>query len=424
MVTNEATGDSQRRHRAEGSAEESLVGNFLLGTETRFPADAVQRRIADFLSSVGIPEERIEQARQEGTLDVLALEAFLLPGEHRYTLKEAARIAGLPEEMGRRIWRSMGFPAPLSEDEALLTDEDTEMLAIAKRYIDRDVDPELLVQFVRTVGASLARIAEAEIAAVRTMGKGLVGKEIAERIAGAPSGPSLEEVIGEVLRKRLAEIGRLLDYGHRRHLVFAARREVNWQAGSRAGVESGVVGFADMVGFTALSQQLDPVELAATVEKFASVAYDLIAARGGRVVKMIGDEVMFVFEDPVSAARAALDLAEAHSEDENLSSVRVGLSSGDLLVLDGDYYGPVVNLASRIVNIALAGTVIVSEEVYKELKGYEEFVLRPMRLRRLKGIGLVRLWVLRRPGDQRPFTPQDLRQIGTQAVAEILGEGI
>jgi len=134
--------------------------------------------------------------------------------------------------------------------------------------------------------------------------------------------------------------------------------------------------------------------------------------------------VMFVFEDTVEAARASLELADVYSEDRELSAVRVGLSKGELVFLDGDYYGPVVNLASRIVNIALAGSVVVSESVYEDLKDNDEFELRAMRPRRLKGIGRVRLWVLRRPGTQRLLSPQDLRQLRSQAVSEILGEGI
>lgn len=421
MVTNDTTAGSPGW---DGSNEESLVGDFLLGRRRGMAAGSVEGRIAAFLIGLGVPDERIKQAVEEGTLDVLTLEAILLPGGRRYSLEAAADMVGVPQEMIKRIRRSLGFPEPRSEEESLLTDEDVEMLSVAKRYLDRDVDPELLVQFVRTLGSSLSRIAEAEIAAVGTTGGGMVGKEIAEKLAEEERGAPIEEVLVNLVRNGVAEIARLLDYGHRRHLVFAARREVAWQAGSRAGVEVGIVGFADMVGFTAMSRQLDPAELAARVEKFGSLAYDLVAAGGGRVVKMIGDEVMFVFEDSASAARVALDLAEACSADKELSPVRVGLAGGDLLVLDGDYYGPVVNLASRVVNIALAGTVIVSEDVFEDLRGSDEFELRPMRLRRLKGIGLVRLWVLGRPGDQRVFTAQDLRQIGSQAVAEILGEGI
>jgi hypothetical protein len=64
---------------------------------------------------------------------------------------------------------------------------------------------------------------------------------------------------------------------------------------------------------------------------------------------MIGDEVMFVTDTPTDAARIGLALAEAYADDELLSDVRVALAVGPVLVQDGDFYGPVVNLASRAV---------------------------------------------------------------------------
>ena len=79
---------------------------------------------------------------------------------------------------------------------------------------------------------------------------------------------------------------------------------------------------------------------------------------------MIGDEVMFVTESALDAARIGLALAEAYADDELLSDVRVALAVGPVLVQDGDFYGPVVNLASRIVNMAAPGTVLVTDEFH------------------------------------------------------------
>ena len=122
------------------------------------------------------------------------------------------------------------------------------------------------------------------------------------------------------------------------------------------------VGFADMVGFTMLSQHLGDEELAAVVSRFEELAHDTVVALGGRVVKMIGDEVMFVVPTATGAAQIGLSLAEAYAGDELLSDVRVALAIGPVLVQDGDFYGPVVNLASRLVGVANPGTVLVSDE--------------------------------------------------------------
>jgi adenylate cyclase len=159
-----------------------------------------------------------------------------------------------------------------------------------------------------------------------------------------------------------------------------------------------VIGFADLVGFTSMSQQISAHELAAVVDRFESIAYETIADLGGRVVKMIGDEVMFSVDDERTAAEIALTLASSYRDDTELSDVRVALASGPVLQREADYYGPVVNRASRIVSLAFPGTVVVSDELHAVLAPDERFAWRPLGARQLKDIGRVPLWVLRRGG--------------------------
>ena len=116
-----------------------------------------------------------------------------------------------------------------------------------------------------------------------------------------------------------------------------------------------VVGFLDLVGYTALSQELDADELAELVDRFEALTHDTVAELGGRVVKTIGDEVMFVAEDTAQAATIALRLTERTGTDEVLPLARAGLACGTVLARDGDYYGPVVNLAHRLVELARPG---------------------------------------------------------------------
>src|SRR5438094_2452844 len=113
---------------------------------------------------------------------------------------------------------------------------------------------------------------------------------------------------------------------------------------------------------------------------------------------MIGDEVMFVTDTPASGAMIAVTLDEVYGDDEAMPDVRVGLATGPVLAREGDYFGPTVNLASRIVNIAYAGSAVVSDEIHEALEGDERFGWKPLRPRRLKGIGWTPLWVLTRPG--------------------------
>ena len=161
--------------------------------------------------------------------------------------------------------------------------------------------------------------------------------------------------------------------------------------------------FADLVGFTALSQQIGTHELAAVVERFETIAYDTITEAGGRVVKMIGDEVMFAVGHERAAAEIALRLSETYRDDDELSDVRVGLASGPVLQREADLYGPVVNTASRIVGIAFPGTVVCAAPVREALAGDVDYSWKSIGSRNLKDIGRAQLYVLRRAADgERP----------------------
>jgi adenylate cyclase len=140
-------------------------------------------------------------------------------------------------------------------------------------------------------------------------------------------------------------------------------------------------------------------ELAEVVDQFEQLAYDVVIAGGGRVVKMIGDEVMFLVEDPVAAAEIALGLADASRDAAQLSDVRVGLAVGPVLEREGDAYGATVNLASRATSISYPGTVVVSPELRALLEDNPDYEFKGMRPRFLKNIGRVSLAVLRRAGD-------------------------
>jgi adenylate cyclase len=199
-------------------------------------------------------------------------------------------------------------------------------------------------------------------------------------------------------------MARLLEFVWRRHLQAATRREMLIRTrGTVKGISPVMaVGFVDMVGFTMLSQHLADSELAAVVARFEELARDTVTSLGGRVVKMIGDEAMFVVPTAPDAARIGLTLAEAYADDELLSDVRVALSVGPVLHQDGDYYGPVVNVASRLVGIANPGTVLMTDEFRQTIESETEgeFVAHALRPRNLKGIGWVQVWKLSRVGSE------------------------
>lgn len=332
--------------------------------------------LRDLLSVLGADDDDIDRWEKERALGLALIGHLALSGEPRYDQREVAELAGLPLDLTRRLWRSMGFP-DVAEGERVFTDEDVEALSVASNLLRHGVlDPDVAVQVSRVMAQSIARIADVQIGIIEDRGRSV-------------------EAVDELHAEALFNTPKLLEYQWRRQLQAAARRLVMRETVSPS-TGSVAIGFADLVGFTALSQQISTTELAEIVDRFVSLANDTVARLGGRLVKTIGDEAMFIVDDPAQGVEIALTLAERYADDESLSDVRVGVASGPVLPREGDYYGPVVNLASRIVGLALPGSVVVSEDVHDALVDDESLRWRSLRPRGLKGIGRVRLWRVRR----------------------------
>lgn len=353
-------------------------------------ADAIER-VRDALRAAGATDEAIDDAIARQVLDLLAVDLLTVPSGRRYTPVEASAETGLELAVMQRMWRALGFLEP-ADDEPVLTDLDIRAAQDFRQLLDLGVtDLDTALQLARVIGSSMSRVAEASL---------LRG---AEALGAADDDVAAADAFAAVAGQTLPAMARLLEFVWRRHMQAVARRAVLMRAGAKEG--SGpvlAVGFADMVGFTLLSQHLDAEELAAVVGRFEEISYDIVATHGGRVVKTIGDEVMFVVSDPVSSARIGLELADAYADDELLGDVRVGLAAGPVLVRDGDYFGPTVNLAARIVQIAEPGTVLVSDELHTMLEGAaaDELAGHPLRPRVLKDVGRVQLWSCRRRTDE------------------------
>jgi adenylate cyclase len=342
--------------------------------------------LRELVAALGVDENEIDKAAADGTLGLLAIDHLILADQNpRFTQQEVESITGLDRESAR-FWRALGFPDPGPNDR-LFSDFDVEMLKLVHQLVETGlIERDEALQMTRVIGSSMARIASAQIDAI-------------ENKVDEPT--FVDGTEPAVLRARflIPAMPQILEYTWKRHLQSAARRRMVREAGAAEGGYSQSVGFADLVGFTALSQQLSDHELAAIVDRFEATAYDIIGALGGRVIKMIGDEVMFAVDDVDKGLEIALSLAEAYHDDESLSDVRVGLACGPVLEREGDLFGPVVNLASRIVSIAYAGSVVVAAEVHDALADDERVRWKSLRTRQLKDIGRVQLWAVRRVGD-------------------------
>jgi adenylate cyclase len=311
---------------------------------------------------------------------VQRLEGFaqaVLPHSRNLSDAELAAESGISTELTRRLRRAMGLPDPPPGEKVYLS-ADVEALAHVRHLVETGkLDEADLLHMARTLGLAASRMAEA-----------VVGFW-SDRVV---SGEGLDMLDPE----RIDELEEIVGYLFRRHLLDSVARHA---ASAGLATQDGVgpviaVGFADLVGFTSLSEQLTDRETAELIERFEELAIDMVVGGGGRVVKMIGDEVMFSAELE-QVGEIALSLSEAFSSPD-LPSVRVGVAAGSVVSQGGDLFGPVVNLAQRATMAARAGSVLVAPSVAEALRDdprYDVYAIRP---HRLKGLGIVRLAVLRR----------------------------
>ncbi len=312
------------------------------------------------------------------------IEERILGGPRRYRRDELAARAGLSVEYARRLWRAVGF-ADVGDAPLAFTDGDLAAIHRLRSLIDSGVlDDELAVSVTRAIGHNTARLAEWQFDALveHLLDQGHPPEE-ANRLAAQQSADHLEEfeqLLLAIWRRQLASVaGR----------VLAA-------AESEAVTSRRSVGFADLVSYTRLSQKLEERELAALVERFQQRSADVIAAGGGRLVKSVGDEVLFVADAPRAAATIGLELVEATAEDPMLPDIRVGIATGPVVMRMGDVFGTTVNLASRLTALAAPGTVLVDRATADALDGVDGFALDVGRTRAVRGLGLVRPGVVRR----------------------------
>ena len=338
------------------------------------------------LEALGVAELDIAKAEEDGTLGLLVVDRMILADQDpKYVQAEVAALTNLGDEAAR-FWRALGFPDP-GPDDRIFSDFDVEMLKLVDQLVGLGlIDHDEALQMTRVIGSSMARIASAQIDAI-------------ESRIDEPT--YLDGTEPGVLRTRflVPAMPRILEYTWKRHLQVAARRRLVRDATAAEGDLAQAVGFADLVGFTALSQQLSDHELAMIVDRLEATAYDIVGGLGGRVIKMIGDEVMFAVDFVGAGVEIALSLAEAYHDDEALSDVRVGLAYGPVLEREGDLFGPTVNLASRIVSIAYAASVVASADIHDALQDVEGLRWKSLRTRQLKDIGRVQLWAVRRESD-------------------------
>jgi len=335
----------------------------------------------------GTSLEELREAVAAGRLTLLPVERALAGPATRYSPREIAEISGLDLELVQRFSAALGVPYP-GPDEKTGTEADLDAVRRAKALNDAGLPEDGMLQVARTVGMGMARIAEAnrELVVRTLMQPGDTERDLAQRFAAAAE-------------HMLPLFDPILVYAFQAQMLEQIRRDVigaaDLASGEIRGTANLVVGFADLVEFTRLGEEIAPEELGTVAGRFEEMAA-AVAEAPVRLVKMIGDAAMLVSAEVEPMLEAALDLIEmAEGEGEEFPVLRAGFAYGPTLAQSGDYYGRAVNLASRVTAVARPGSVLV-DEATKERAG-EAFSYSFAGERRLKGIdSRVKLYRARR----------------------------
>jgi adenylate cyclase len=332
------------------------------------------------------------------------IENILLGGSRQYTRAEVAERSGVPAERASALWRALGF-ATQTDDAAVFTDGDVRALRITNELIQGGiVDPSIATSTARMIGQHMSRLAESQVHMLRDV------------LAANPELGADERQLARLIEHLTPELEALQDFVWRRHL---AANSVRMLASPDEDLDERrqVVGFADMVGFTSLTRRSTEAELVAVVDRFDALAADVVAENHGRVVKMLGDEVLFVADSAVDGAEIALTLLARAEEEDGVPSLRAGLAYGRVLSRFGDVYGSVVNIASRLTSVARPGTVLIDLDMVEALKDKDTYTIRTRRPVSVRGYTRLRSAALRRAGEEAPTLAESAQQIA----AELLG---
>ncbi|GHJ61390.1 adenylate cyclase [Nocardioides sp. OK12] len=321
------------------------------------------------------------------------LESAILRATPSLTGTELAQTADISTEQAKRLWRALGFPEHADDVVAYLPSDAQAIHTLLGVMSAGVLDDDMAVNMTRALGQTMARLAEWEVTALVQRVEQLHHDGDAGRagLPGSRVGSALQLV--DELSEPFEE---LLIYAWRRHLAAAAARIEALAADDEDlhTVELSV-GFADIVGFTALSNTLTEERIGDLVELFEMRCADVVATQRGRVIKSIGDSVLFVNDDPLAAYDTAEGIINVVGRDPRMPDVRVGLATGSVVLRLGDVFGPPVNMAARLTNVARRNRII-TDEATARLLPEDQFETRRMAARPVRGFGIVEPVAVRR----------------------------
>jgi adenylate cyclase len=356
-----------------GPAEFAAAGLYEPGA----PGAEGRLALLRWLAEQGFTVEEMQAAHRGRGLTGLAGDRHLRSAG-RLTPAEVAERAGLRPDQVEAVLLAAGLPS--AGQERRFDDADVPTFDMFRQAMALFGEQPTL-RITRVLGTSMARIAEAAVSMFQV--------NVEANLVDADAGELALAQANLAATRSLDALGTALTGLLRLHVEQTIRR-------SRAarfeedpfGSRYLAVGFVDLVGYTPLAHELDRDELARLVEAFEDRANAVVTAHGGRLVKHIGDAAMFVAAGAPDACRIAAELLGWTADASRPLAPHGGIALGPLLARGGDYYGPQVNLAARLAELAVPGEVLlapaVAEALGPDVRG-APFVVEPAGRRMVRG---------------------------------------
>jgi adenylate cyclase len=377
-----------------GVTAEQLRRLVELGIITPAPQDAfrpsdIQRiRVVDALADAGFAPEQLSELLATGAYNLdWAGVVFPEPtAQVTTTLEQTAAATGVPEDLAARLFDAWELPRP-QPGQALRADDD-ELLQLAAPALEGfGHDETALLGAARQLGDRLRGLAESQVRLFHT--------QVEERLAaeGHPH-HSWTDDLNQVAASMMASLERTLILLYRRHFehyvmdVTVLRAEAALERAGlarRRPVRPPAIAFLDLSGYTKLTEERGDRAAAELAGRLIEIVHEFAHRRGGRVVKLLGDGVMFYFPDPAQGVCCGLELVDRIPE-VGLPRARVGLHTGPVVFQNGDYFGRTVNIAARITDHARPGKVLVSDQVVADADPLEAVHFEPVGPVSLKGL--------------------------------------
>ncbi len=312
-------------------------------------------------------------------------EDVILGGPRKYTAAQVSEMAELDREDARKLWKALGFPS-VPDDEVMFTETDVAALRRMRELVAYGfADDQLRLAVARMYGQIFWRLASYQ------------GQLLVEQLAKRPELLDSEDSFSDLVSNVTPLLEDLQAYAWRRQLAaYVARLASQGTDQITTGPAEMAIGFADLSRFTALTRRVSEAELTTLLDKFETISTEVVGQRNGRIVKTIGDEVLFQADQPGDAADIALELLASAAAEPDLPELRAGLAYGPVVSRMGDVYGSTVNIASRLTTLAKPGWVLVDRQLHDQLEGDARFSMRSRRPESVRGFHHLHSWKLRR----------------------------